>query len=303
MAYKPIRDTILQLFTDKSIDVHKVNYYDIDSQLPIQNHGRPDISIDAGNYTILVEVKVDENRKLEPNQPTEYIDWLNKQQSKETYFVALIPKAYKHITDLEDKVHCSEGYKTGKVNFICITWEKVITEFESREIDYLNSYVIDFLGILKKWYLTEPFTFTFGEVERMYNRETASGLKKLMLTIDKVYEKIRKGATDYEVKKRFSENLGDNGEYACYVYHQNDEILYFGLWVEYWEKEGVPFCYGVSLKSKVKNKFLKLHPKCYKFPQDKPAYYLCDIDKDTWAKAEPETEIFNLLNGLINQLK
>jgi len=303
MSFSPVRDAVLRLFTENKITCSEVHSDDIDTQFDTKTHGRPDLYISNDKCTILVEVKTGKGTSLTHNQPANYIEWLERNMGNTAaYFVALVPEGYIHNDVFEQcKVRKSE-----KVSFNLVTWEKLINCVESAELHLLNVYVADFLRILKKWYIPVRIEISYEEVTKMFDKNTASGLTKLMKTVDEVIDKLQVNIEGIEIEPSRSKRLWENGEYGCYVKYKQENVLWFGVWHTYWQDTGKPLGYGISdtWNQLIVKKFRNLYPNSKKFPYNKTkSFYMCDIEKSMFQDDNSVNRIVEILSPIIEQLK
>ena len=83
------------------------------------------------------------------------------------------------------------------------------------------------------------------------------------------------------------------------------EVLWFGMWFDYWKDRGVPLCFGVSKdwKPNVITEFKKLNPNCVTFPPNDPTPYLtADIDQLTFLSNQSISEITDILVSNLKNL-
>lgn len=298
LSYKPIRDIVIKLFTFEKLSAYDVTYEDVDTQ-KIINGVRPDILIEIDNkICIVVENKIYPWTPLTKNQPKEYLSYILNGNFSHGYLVLLTPSCYYNIKEIKNRIenfidknekcHITEKSETkfeilntkSNNKLICcfLTWEDIINKINLSELSKLNNYIDDFLKLLCSYFA--KIELTCSEVAKMYDKNTAEGLPKILKLIEGVTQFLQSKYEDsiyVEQKKRWWET-----EFGCYVRYNGKDILWFGLWMNYWKEHGVPLCYGVSnsYPASVVNIFRKIVPDYVSYT-DNPnvMWYISNVDK------------------------
>lgn len=302
LQFKAIRDIFFELFLDPSLNSDSPAVWNIDTQESLGEHGRPDLVVRGPGVIILIEVKIERGTVPTDNQPEQYLNWLYKQKAgDQRYFVLLAPERYAYKNHFEEKFRpISDGVKNA-----IITWEGFIARLEEHDMQGLNAYVSDFLDILMGWLYPPSLKMDIKEVEAMFGSDTAKGMKNLIMIVDRVIDDLKM----HNISVRESKTKSWCGEYGCYVNDGDSKtMLWFGVWVEYWEKKGIPLCYGVEIDrpgwlqesvSSVQN-----ISGGHLFTDSKgKQWYLIDISKETFGEKDPPGKIVEELRGLVEKCK
>ena len=304
MAFKPIREQIIRIFTKNEYGAETFEYNSINTQSK-RECGIPDIIIENKNIIILVEVKTSLYTGLTSNQPENYLSYLKKYEAKNKYFVALIPKKYQHIQKIKDSLSDENNIT---ISSHIVTWESLASSLEKSELSKMNQYVYDFCHHIKKKYLFKKIQLSYKECSFMYEKSTATGLKKVLNIVDKLMIIIQdKG---YSIEKECNNKWWDNGAYGFFINSKDDNyLLWVGVWFDYWENSGIPLCYGIQErweddKADIVANFKKMGGKEYViFPpqgRKEDQYIIKNIDKDTLRAEDSIKEIFQMVEGYLN---
>ena len=143
----------------------------------------------------------------------------------------------------------------------------------------------------------------------MYDSNSAKAIRKLLTLVEDVINGLdQKG---FKVGHSFNKRWWKNGEFGCYIQCNEQNVLWFGLWQDYWENSGVPLCFGVhdgKWDARICAEFRRLHPTCVAFPSGDPNPFLVEnIERDIILSDEPVTRILNILEkdfmSLCDQIK
>lgn len=309
LIYKPFRESLLCILTRGKVGTNKMSWDDIYTHTAIGG-GIPDLSMLGEHANILVEVKTTPWRGLTDNQPQSYLRWLAGQEAaKPGYFVAIVPPVYYHLQELNQRItDFHDSNILNPVTTSIVTWNEILNALHESDLDQMNSYIRDFCDLLNSWYDIPVTKFTFEEVRTMYDANTAKAIRKLIKVVEDVISELeQKGyIVEYSLNKKWWE-----GEYGGYVKYDNQYVLWFGLWQDYWENSGVPLCFGVQDKqwdARICTEFIKNHPNSIRFPlTDLKPFILENIEKDVILSENPVTRIFSILEKdlqvLCNQMK
>ena len=309
LSYKPFRVALINLFTGSSENSEFVTWDDIYLQKHLQINSDkfiPDLSILNHNISILVEIKTDPRTKLTDNQPKTYMDWLaNKNKSKHCYFVAVIPPDYAGLEKLNELVQSHEKReRTNKVNSKIFSWDDIVKTIKENDLDQLNVYIDDFCKLLSSWYNSPAISFSLFEVKMIYSTDTAKAMKKLMSLMEQVLIGLKQ--KNFKVETSFNKKWWEDGEYSIYALRDNDCLLYFGLWQDFWEKNGAPLSIGVDKEWNVEvvNEFAKRHPDAISFVSGDSSceFYVIPIPMDILMSDDATSQILEILNNEISAL-
>jgi hypothetical protein len=239
MKYKLYRDKFLSLFLKENLD--EISFEDFDTQKRTEL-GQPDINISTDSFKIFIEVKVNKWTVLTPNQPDGYIKELSKEpRGKEKWLIFLVPRGYEN----ENYILSEMKKYDDNINHKIIYWESIIDIIKSSELDKLNPIFKNFVNLLEDWYIPRPIIFEWEEIMEIFSDEIPQGLKKLR---DLVNDVVKKMTPERKVKWSGTGTfLGS--EYGVYFYNsKNQEVLFFGIWFDFWENQKKPLCFGVYPK-------------------------------------------------------
>jgi hypothetical protein len=294
-SYEIFRNELLRLFL-KEPDVETVEYDHLSTQKRLPNgEGQPDFFIQNDKLEILIEIKTDDTG-LTNNQPTKYIEYLTTINKEKLILVFLIPSWYKYREEWNKRVDNFKKENKISIQTEIIEWESIIGIIDSHDFLNFNQCFVEFLGLMKNWFETKAITFSNAEVTLMYNEKSIPlVMKKLFEIVDKV--------KDYNSKHTKIWHNKDSGEYS--IYFKNNEgknVLYFGVWFEFWSKYSKPLCFGVSenFPKKYQEIFKKNHPDAISM--------VYDDDNENWNMAWIDSEILSdernpalMINKIIEQ--
>jgi hypothetical protein len=239
MQFSAFRRRLLGLFSDTLAS--KIEFDDVSTQATLPDSGRPDIQIETLTACIIIEVKLDQTLGLTKYQPEGYFSHLaqkSKKEGKEGWLVFLVPKGWACEADLKSRlVALKEDYPAIRTEVVY--WEKVLDIIEEGGLEHLNPFFDHFQQLLVGWFRPKSIVFSLKEVEMLYSKELPLALYKTKDLIDQILKKSK-------YAKPFS-GKGLPSEYG--IYFQNTEgnnILWFGVWPEFWKEKGVPLCFGVD---------------------------------------------------------
>lgn len=305
LAYKPFREVIVRLFTCQKFGAEDIDWNDIDTQTFIGD-SIPDLALLGEQVSILVEIKTTSWRGLTDNQPKSYLEWLlNNNNSTKKYFVALTPPIYDHNDELKKRIELfNKEHVNNTVHILILNWTDIVNTIYNNDLQLLNQYIFDFCKLLSDWYETPKSKMTFEEAKLIYNHNFVSAISKLI----KITEDVISGIEDmgYEVAKSFNKRWWE-GEYGGYVKHDGQEILWFGVWQEYWSKHDTPLCFGVhqgKWDAKICNAFQNKYPSSIRFPPgDTTPYQVQSISTEVMLSDDPTSTILDTLEECLKELK
>jgi len=239
MAYKPFRNAFLKLFLDQGAD--SISYDDFQTQYTTDvNHSRPDMVVVNDECEILVEVKT-WDMGLTCNQPESYLDSLSNSQKPYKCLVFLVPSNYTHLSEWNQRVDAWDKLGKNKVPVKKVNWDEIISIIEQNDLNLLSDRFRDFYELLKSWFKIEPVIFSSMEVSYMFSSEIPIVLTKLYSIIDEVKDHC---SQIYNVSKSIN-----NEEYGIYIKNRedNNQLLYIGVWYDFWKEYGCPLCFGVNI--------------------------------------------------------
>ena len=94
--------------------------------------------------------------------------------------------------------------------------------------------------------------------------------------------------------------------YGGYVQYKEHDVLWFGIWQEYWSKHDSPLSYGVhegKWDKRICQAFQTKYPSSVLFPPgDTTPYRINAIDKDVMLSADPVANILIAIEECLIEL-
>jgi hypothetical protein len=221
-----------------------IEYADIDTQIVFRDYGRPDLVIDNDDVYAFVEVKIVLDRPLTENQLDAYLNRLSKDGRRDRWLVFLVPRKWIYVQDLQRSIQSAcVAYASNGVRAKIVYWEDILDLIEKEDLRDLSPYFDAFGNLLAERLKQRPIMFVTGEVFMLFRTEVPEALSKLKRLVDSVKEKS--GA--YDPSLTCTKDLPP--EYALYFRDSNqNDVLWFGVWPEFWRQEGFPLSFGVRDK-------------------------------------------------------
>jgi hypothetical protein len=209
----------------------------------------------------------------------------------EKYFVALVPSNYKYRHELETLIEKFEhDIGTTSVRSRIIEWEKVLKALEVSGLHTWNNYIFDFHRLLTSWFHHEPLKLTHDEVAPMFDPRIPNGLTNLLKIVDRVEDLLKGRDATWEVRRK---NYVWE-EYGIVIECDDHEILWFGVWLTYWNDSGMPLVYGMDSKNSdpaVVNEFRRVTSKAEDFKLDE-GWVVAPIEQHTLdSAASTDTDV------------
>jgi hypothetical protein len=243
--YKPFRSLFLQFLSLED------DGFDIDSQF-ITSNGRPDIIIENSQQLIFIEIKVGD-AELKDSQPNGYIaalEELKEGRSQQLFFI--IPKQYKHIKELEERIsHLSES-DVVKILF----WENFfILLTEKYSIFNGNLVLKEVYNLFKSWFGYEQVSFDQKELDLF--KDIGKTIHKLGVFYENVAILIEKEGYSTKADTEY-------GTLGFWITNSDRElILWFGSWFQLWNKEGSGFVCLIGYNDMHREKSFKEFDKAF----------------------------------------
>ncbi len=304
LKYKPVRDVLMKLFTKGKCKPGDVAWEEVYVHTTIEGV-IPDLLIQGEKVNIVIEVKTTSHRGLTNNQPEAYLSWLTRQSGRKSgFFVAIVPPKYNHLAELQTRIDAFGHINDSNIaNTSILDWNEIIGIFTNENLDQLSIYVNDFCNLIRSRYNIPTINLTFDEVNTMFDTKAPKALKKLMGIVEEVTMNLdEKG---YTISRSFKKRWWED-DYGAYVLYKEHYVLWFGLWMEYWESKGMPLCFAVhsnEWNDAVCAKFKKLYPKHTVFPEnDANAYLTVSIEKHVMLSEDPVARILVILENCLTHL-
>lgn len=300
-AFKPFRDAVLErLLLPKEL-IETIEFEHCDTQYSLtKDTGRPDFLISNEFLQIIFEIKI-RNPGLTRNQPVGYLEYLLNGSHQHKWLILLAPSDYSYINEWKSKKDkfLEQPHYPG-IQTRIISWTDIIKIIEKNDFSTFNSYLKDFLELLKKRFEPEHITFTRPEVHYMFSEEIPKAIIKLFKIVDYVTDQLKLTQDIGDIMVKSTDTLD---EYGAYVKNKKDEdILFYGIWYKFWIEHKKPLCFCVSEKYSPSNtveKFSHLHNGQFiKYGR----WLVCWIDQDTLSKDNNMKEIANIIESELKQL-
>ena len=305
LKYRPVRDALWRTLREsiqESVDFSSIE--DIQTHYPGgHSEGIPDLVLYGPNFILVIEVKI--GAKLtDKHQKKAYVPWIEKEieksQKEMGFVVFLIPDYYSHRAELDSCLKKAGSSKNPNIQVLDspITWEQLVKELGSQNMQSLNELTLEFYN-----YLSERFKsviFSTEEVDLMNNKKTASVIIKLIDIVDKVKDKSNSLS---------SGRLDSSGHGYNFSSSNKKKSIWFGIWWEYWEEEGFPLCIAILKEyhsPQMLNAFKKRSEKFVDFKDCKnrewlvAEYNLPESDKKS---PEPNTDCSKLINDIATDIE
>ena len=236
LRFPAFRNLFLDLIDWGILNEHEVVFEDFETQISIDEYGKPDMRLLTSEIELLIEVKVD-NANTTPNQPNGYLNYLNVKSTREHKgLVFLVPKDYYYLGSYEKEQN--EWLKSNSVPDIftnTIFWFQIIDEIENQNLPEFSTLFKEFNNLLTLWFKPEIINFTHQNISIMFSKEIPQTITKLLEFVDSVETEIKK---KYKIKQGRPRNFS---EYGFYIKNEDEEnFLFFGVWGEFWEKHEKP---------------------------------------------------------------
>lgn len=241
-----------------------VNASDIRAQVGLHGCGQADILIQSDRLCMVIEIKTESHRDVTGKQrlldnPATYQGWLRKQKSsgREAWLVFIVPASWKRRIELTREIEdyrrrCSgQGVNVPDLLF----WEDIVGLLTGRRQAPLGQEV--------RLLLEErfgPIAFDKKETASMFSTKLPI---QTLLKMNTLIEKLRKESGLPSGKLEIYK-----GGFGFYLKKKGEEEtcwLYFGSWLEFWEDNHYPICFGVEhVPHKVREAFRRSLKQVYK---------------------------------------
>jgi hypothetical protein len=262
-----LRDAFLGLVSERLKG--RVNPPDISTQVRLPNGGQADILIRSDKLCMIVEVKTESHRGVTDRQelrdnPQSYLALLEEQEAagSEAWLVFLVPESWENRPGKEQEI---KDYKRrvekNGVEVRQVFWENVLPPLPANNKQSEISLPQEFRLLLEERF--GPIGFDKEETMSMFNEGfPLRTVLKLYTLINKVGE-MRKELGLKSPKLEISKD-----EFCLYFEKKGQERtcwLYFGCWLDFWEENHHPICFGVERVSPdVREAFTKSLKQVYK---------------------------------------
>lgn len=216
------------------------DYDDIRTQFAIGLAGIPDIAIENDDCLLLIESKIGNDTPLTRNQPRSYLEYLaadNQERIKALVLLAPADYSQEYIVRADVGRFLREAHRS-RIKFSVLHWEDVHHALRRSGLAEISPIFEHFAALLTSWFSTDMVTFDRTELPMLYSKEVPALYLKTTQFVDQIRKKLSKS---YKVTREIN-------EYGHGVYVKTGKgtpILWFGVWYQYWQKSGHPFCLAV----------------------------------------------------------
>jgi hypothetical protein len=286
------RGGLLDLFDERLKDW--VNPGHVRTQVPLPRCGQADILIRSPRLSMIVEAKTETHRTVTDKQrlldnPASYQSWLEmeKANGSEAWLVFLVPASWKYRDDKEDEITAyKKRFNQRGILTKQIFWEDLLPLLIKSANQKELSLVHEFRLVLEERF--GPVRFDREEAAAVFSDNfPVSTMLKLIAVIDKIgQENIRKPSKLDITKEEFGWYFTKRGEEtSCW--------LYFGCWLDFWNDNHHPICFGVSdVSPAIKKQFVSSLKEIYKQDPIQCGDYLMGyIPEEDLAKSSAVEEI------------
>jgi hypothetical protein len=296
---KYIRDLTLRFLGISLKSLETITLDHISVRKNIDGIGIPDITIENDNNFFFIENKIYIDTPLQKSQKTTYPEFINKKDKVYKGYIFLIPKNYKHKTEINDT----------KVSypFILIKyWEDLLKYLYKQEIQnespVINE-VIDYLSNLVSYDPVVGTELNINEVVIMYNTKD---LYDTLSFVDKVNELVANAAPKITKKlgKDFSvgKKLNDSNGQGIFLKYNNKGSIFLGLNPGNCEEQNGDFVYSVALEEKVLSDKININKDKYPYLSDGGGYILIKVDRKIFVEKDQENKLVNVVVDIIKNV-
>lgn len=270
-----------KLVNPKNIDRQKLDFNadEVETQFSIDGssgdiengRSRPDLLINNGIGTILMEFKVTPYCELTPNQPEKYFTWLEKLANQEyKLLLFIVPRLYKNQSFIENWFE--KKNKDKKVLWKILHWEDLSTRIRESGLCEINSLFQQFVDLCEEWFPNKTISLSEKNLENLKDKTIGAAIQEAHKMVDAVRESL---ALCSEIK--LSPKKCHEYDYAFTIKSQTGQnIGYFGFAYYDWEDEShSPFLIGVPEKRRmvIGNETHAFQDLDYQYKEDELHYY------------------------------
>lgn len=281
---KPIRDVVVRKFTGGAFGAESVRCNEISDQVSI-GVGRPDLEMRTEEVHVLVEIKISPWTALQDSQPRNYLEWLNgtNVHAPSRYLVLLTPPEYQPLREFfmrHDEYRAKNP--SSNISTLQMDWLQLADALETEELTEAIPYVRDFCSVLRSWYTPEKISFQNAELMEadMFSQVAAQAHIKIFSLIQALAVELEKSGV-FVTTKNFKKDWWRNSEYGIYIKEQtalDDEVLWIGLWMDYWSETGNPICIGIHQNWRG-GKLAETFKECFDSVTTFESYLVTPVDK------------------------
>ncbi|MBK7970277.1 MAG: hypothetical protein IPK08_15785 [Bacteroidetes bacterium] len=195
--------------------------------------------MEGDNTLIFFEIKVYDTI-LTANQPEGYYNELVEADGfARKVLILLAPRNYYAFDDYDTRL---SNVKTERTNILTkiIYWEDIAELIVKNEIETASPIFHEFYKFLDRWFKLQ-INLTQEDMNIIFNKQFPASLHKLTELIDGINDDFQK--LGYQLKFQGSSYWE---EYGYYFTTKDESTIFFGIWFDYWEKYGEPFCISME---------------------------------------------------------
>lgn len=297
LKFSVFRNIFLDLITFDFVK-ENIKYSQFDTQYSVSKFGRPDLVIINNDVEILFEIKV-YNTSLTPNQPTSYYKHL-KTKSKKKYkgLILVAPDNYYDIERYKKELLKINDSKD-KIFTQIIYWNDIVRQLEKKDIPEISPLFKEYSNFLTTWFQMKSIFLNSLNATTMFGKEFPDSLYKTLVIVDNVFFELK--------KQKFNVWRTNDKYFAEYGFSfklPNEELLFFGMWFEYWLDSGNPIsiCLDGVSKSHIDVINYELRQKNLSKLTEYKEFFLTFIDKTTLMDTNSEKIISKLLSDIAIKL-
>ena len=241
LQFKPFM-TLFTCLIEEKLMLHDIafDYEHIETQNSLGEKGIPDISVENEGLSLLIECKIEAGTSLTAKQPISYLNSLKVNAADKTKaLVFLIPNDYIHEKELLSRQQkFFKRNKNQRIGFAILYWQEILERLQFSGIAELNPFFQHFNNRLRDWFSTLIINFSKEEITMLYSKDIPTIYLKMTGVVEEVRNKLSKS---YKLIREINEHGT-----GFYIKDANGkQILWFGVWYEYWQQKEYPFVFAV----------------------------------------------------------
>lgn len=265
--------TLLEFFTGLKFPESEAAHFAYQTQQSSKGpNGReiPDIAVHGVNFQCLVEVKVDPNLGLNPNQLKGYAScFIPKKRLQHLCF--LVPHNWKHSNQLELVRKSLDGQD---IQVRLCTWPDLVAKLSDAVAKTNDALLKEVLSFWKWSFEIIKMTPDEREFLKNWSGEKFRPFRKLEMTVDKAKKRFKE---NYE-----TEDCSNSEEYGFYIKRGNTYLLWIGIW----DKASAALSYGYQLDQQNWLKPSGNQPGGETLREGKVSFHLWKFPESAWDDAE-----------------
>ncbi len=254
LSIKRFRELFLEFIAEKNkiLITEDIKYINFDTEISLnkndKSYGRADLFLKLKDKEFIFEIKNKNWTDLTVNQPTGYLEYLNK---KNEHLFFLIPKGYKHKGEI-----IKQWSNFNDAENQIFYWQDFVLKIKDEKFEEIE--IKMFYDFCIYWFNMAPIHFTLDELKLIFIKNENKGYKMLDNTniprvINKLYTIVENTQEDFYIDKAHNRL---HTEWYGYIlnnekYKISDDLeIWFGIDFELWEKENLPITIQISSDNK-----------------------------------------------------